>query len=355
MKVLVLTTSYPRDAGDPAGRFVAGAVEGARSRGVEVEVVSPASFRHFGLAYGHGIVGNIRRRPWLALLVPAFLWNFRRAARVRDCDLVHAHWLAAGAVAATLGKPYVVQVWGTDVELARRAPWGARLILRRAQVVLAASAFLAEAARRLGSENVRVVPSAVGIPETVGDPEEPRHVLFAGRLSAEKGIEDFLAATEGLPRVIVGAGPIRVPESVGFVSPSELGRYYERAAVVCVPSRREGYGMVAREAMAYGRPVVATPVGGLLDAVDDGVNGLIVERADLRRAIERLLDDASDCARMGAAARDKARRTWSWSAAATSLVAAYQAASSRRATVQTDNPNGSGSRSSGRSAGTRRS
>ena len=86
-------------------------------------MVSPASFRHFGLAYGHGIVGNIRARPWRALLVPAFLWSFRRAAAVRDCDLVHAHWLAAGAVAATLRKPFLVQVWGTDVELARRVAW----------------------------------------------------------------------------------------------------------------------------------------------------------------------------------------------------------------------------------------
>ena len=58
MKVAVLTTSYPREPGDPAGNFVADAVERVRGRGVEVEVVSPASFRHFGIAYGSGIVGN---------------------------------------------------------------------------------------------------------------------------------------------------------------------------------------------------------------------------------------------------------------------------------------------------------
>ena len=93
---------------------------------------------------------------------------------------------------------------------------------------------------------------------TVGEPDDPPHVLFVGRLSPEKGIREFLTATKGLPRVIVGAGPIRVPEAVGFVPHSRLGPYYERAAVVCVPSRREGYGFVAHEAMAYGRPVVAT-------------------------------------------------------------------------------------------------
>jgi glycosyltransferase involved in cell wall biosynthesis len=323
MKVLVLTTSYPRDADDPAGRFVADAVDAVRARGCEVDVVSPAAFRHFGIAYGHGIVGNLRRRPWLALLVPAFMLSFRRAARRRECDLVHAHWLAAGAVAATLGKPFVVQVWGTDVELAQRAPWLARWIFRRARLVLAASPFLAEEARRLGARDVRIVPTGVAIPEHVREPDAPLHVLYVGRLSPEKGIEDFLAATEGMPRVVVGAGPISVPEGVGLVPPTELGAYYERAAVICVPSRREGYGMVAREAMAYARPVVATAVGGLVDAVEDGVTGVLTDRTGLRPAIERLFGDVDLRARLGSAAREKAVREWSQDATTTELLAAY--------------------------------
>jgi glycosyltransferase involved in cell wall biosynthesis len=322
VKVLVLTTSYPRGPADPAGRFVADMVAAVRARGAEVEVVSPADFRHYGIAYGHGIVGNLKARPWLVLMLPAFFWNFRRAAR-RDADLVHAHWLFAGAVASTLAKPYLVQVWGTDVELARRAPWAARWILRRARLAIGASRFLADEARSLGAQEVRVVPAGVAIPEAVGEPTQPPHVLYVGRLSAEKGIEDFLAATEGLPRVIVGSGPITVPESVGAVSPSALGAYYGRAAVVCVPSRREGYGMVVREAMAYGRPVVATCVGGLADAVDDEVNGLLVDRDALRAAIVRLLDDAKLRARLGVAARVKAQREWSQDAAASALLDVY--------------------------------
>ena len=76
MKVAVLTTSYPREPGDPAGNFVADAVERVRERGVEVEVVSPASFRHFGIAYGAGVVGNLRREPWRSVLLPAMLGSF---------------------------------------------------------------------------------------------------------------------------------------------------------------------------------------------------------------------------------------------------------------------------------------
>ena len=299
-----------------------------RRRGVEVEVVSPAGFRHFGLAYGYGMLGNIRARPWLALLLPAFLWSFRRAAAARHGDLVHAHWLAAGAVAMTLGRPYVVQVWGTDVELAKRVPWLVRPVLRRARLVLAASHALADAARQLGAREVRVVPSGVAVPEAVGEPEEPPHVLYVGRLSAEKGVLELVEAANGLPLRVVGDGPLRgrVPGALGFVPPAELGPWYERAAVVAAPSRREGYGIVAREAMAWGRPVVASAVGGLVDAVEDGVTGLLVPPGDtvaLRAALERLLGDAELRARLGQAARERAV---SFDAAAEQLLAVYDEA-----------------------------
>jgi glycosyltransferase involved in cell wall biosynthesis len=326
VKIAVLTTSYPRWTGDPAGAFVADAVGTARDAGAEVAVVSPASFPHFGLAYGHGILGNLRAAPWKAPLLPLILLAFALAARraSRGADVVHAHWLLAGLVGLATRKPLIVQPWGTDIEL---FPWLARLVLPRARLVVAASEFLADAARRLGAREVRVIPVVPPLPEGIGDPVDPPHVLFVGRLSAEKGILEFLAATEGMPRVIVGDGPLRgrVPEAVGWVPRRRLGEFYERAAVVCVPSRREGYGMVAREAMAYGRPVVATAVGGLADAVADGETGLLVPAGDavaLRAALERLLADAGLRRRLGAAARENMATL----AGAGTLLEAYSAA-----------------------------
>lgn len=333
MRVVVLTTSYPRDRDEVAGAFVRDAVEHLRGAGVEVEVVSPASFRHFGLAYGHGIVGNLRRRPWLALAVPLFLLTFARAARraARGADLIHAHWLPSALPALATRKPFVVQLWGTDVELARRVRWVARRLLGQARVVLCPSEALAAAARGLGVREVRVVPSGVAVPDEVGEPADPPHVLFAGRLSEEKGILELLEATEGIPRVIVGDGPLRdrVPDAVGFVSPDGLGTFYERASIVVCPSRREGYGVVAREAMAYARPVVACAVGGLVDAVEDGVTGLLVPPRDvpaLRAAIERLLGDDELRRRLGEAARARARRRFSWTAATEATIQAYREA-----------------------------
>lgn len=310
MRVAVLTTSYPRFAGDAAGVFVETGVLAVREAGVEVDVVSPATFPHFGLAYGHGVVGNLRVAPWKALLLPLFLVSFALAARraARRADLVHGHWLPSGLVGLLTGKPVVLQVWGTDVELARRARWLARPVVRRARLVIAASTALAEEARSLGARDVRVIPTPVDVPDEVGEPDEPPHVLFVGRLSEEKGISEFLEATEGLPRVVVGDGPLRdsVPEALGFVGHGELGDHFRRAAVVCVPSRREGYGLVAREAMAHGRAVVASAVGGLLDAIEDGETGVLVPPGDagvLRAALERLLGDPEQRRRLGEAAR----------------------------------------------------
>jgi glycosyltransferase involved in cell wall biosynthesis len=333
MRILVLTTSYPRGRDDVAGVFVRDAVEHLRAAGLDMRVVSPASFSHLGIAYGDGIVANVRRKPWLALLIPLFLLSFARAARraARGVEVVHAHWLPSALPALATGKPFVVQLWGTDVELARRAPWAFRWLLRRAQLVLSPSQALAVAARELGARDVRVIPSGVDIPADVAAPAEPPHVLYVGRLSEEKGVPELLEATNGLPRVVVGDGPLRdgVPEAVGFVPPSELGPYYERAAVVVCPSRREGYGVVAREAMAYGRPVVASAVGGLLDAVEDGVTGLLVPPRDpaaLRAALERLLADRALCDRLGEAARARARERYSWEVATKAIIRAYRTA-----------------------------
>jgi glycosyltransferase involved in cell wall biosynthesis len=92
-----------------------------------------------------------------------------------------------------------------------------------------------------------------------------------------------------------------------------------------VPSRREGYGLVAREAMAHGRPVVATRVGGLADAIADGETGLLVPPGDvaaLRGAIVRLLEDPELRRRLGDAARDAVRAEDPGAA----LVAAYSVA-----------------------------
>jgi glycosyltransferase involved in cell wall biosynthesis len=336
LRIAVLTTSYPRHPGDTAGTFVADAVEQLRRAGVEVRVVSPQDFRHFGIAYGHGVVANLRRRPWLVLLVPLMLASFRRAARraAREADLLHAHWLPAGLVALGCGRPVVVQLWGTDVEIARNFPRLARLALRRASVVVCPSRALAEEARRLGAAEPLVIPSGVELPPRPGPEAEPPEILYVGRLSPEKGILDLVEAARGLPLVVAGDGPLRdaVPSALGFVPHDRIGPLYERAAVVCCPSHREGFGMACAEAMAHARPVVASAVGGLLDLVVDGETGLLVPPGDvqaLRAALERLLADPDLRRRMGEAGRARIEQHFGWPAVVDGLLGAYARALGR--------------------------
>jgi glycosyltransferase involved in cell wall biosynthesis len=328
VRVALLTTSYPRGEDDFAGRFVADTVRRLRARGVEIEVVGPGSYKDFGLAYGDGVVHNVRRRPWAA---PLLLGSMTRAVRhaARDADLVHAYWLPAAAPAALSGRPFVVSLPGTDMELAARAPWLARPLLRRARVALAVSDAIGAQARRLGARDVRVVHLGIEIPADSRAEADPPEVLFVGRLSPEKGIQELLQASDGLNVVVVGDGPLRksVPNGLGYLTREEVLARYRRAAVVVCPSRRDGFPLACAEAMAHGCPVVASAVGGLPDMVVDGETGLLVPPRDpaaLRAAIDRLLADPDLRRRLGQTARERISKLSGWDAVVDATLAAYQ-------------------------------
>ncbi|HEX5467614.1 MAG TPA: glycosyltransferase [Gaiellaceae bacterium] len=342
-KVCVFTTSYPRGEDDFAGRFVSGAVERLRERGIEVSVVAPGEFRTFGVASdGGGIVRAVRRRPWTApLLFSSMVRTLRRAAR--DADLVHAHWFAGGLVALFAGRPFVVTLHGTisggvldDFKLLRSAPRLARLVLDRASAVICVSEALTEAARAAGVENAVFIPNGIDLPAEVGVEAEPPEILYTGRLAPEKGIEDLVEAAAGLNLVVSGDGPLRslVPSALGFLPRAELERRYERAAVVVCPSRSEGFGVVCAEAMAHGKPVVATAVGGLANLVEDGKTGVVVppRRPDaLRAALEGLLADPAARERLGRAGREKIAAGYSWESVIEKTLGVYSTVLEERA------------------------
>jgi len=336
VKVAVFTTSYPRHEGDLAGRFVFDLVRRLRERGVEMEVVS---YRDFGLtgSGGPGLVASLKRRPWLS---PPLFASMVRALRrsARDADLVHANWLAGAAVARFAGKPFVVTLHGSgtagrfsDLALAERSPGLVRRLLGPARAVIAVSPALAEAMRSAGIANVHQIPYGVGIPDETGAEDEPPTVLFAGRLSPEKRIDVVAGATEGLPRIVAGDGPLRpqLPDALGFVPQTELFGLMDRAAVLLLTSEREGLPNVVLEAMARGKTVVSTPVGGIPAVIDDGETGLLVPIGDVqatRAAVERALGDTELRRRIGAAARERVREYCSWDRVTELTLQVYQAA-----------------------------
>ena len=128
-------------------------------------------------------------------------------------------------------------------------------------------------------------------------------LLYAGRVAAEKGVADFLAAKTPGTKVVVGDGPdrrrfaARHPDVVfaGYQFGEDLARWMAAADVKVFPSRVDTFGLVMLEAMASGTPVAAYPAPGPVDVVADGVSGAL--DADLDAAILRALAIPREAAR----------------------------------------------------------
>ncbi|MDG4818595.1 glycosyltransferase [Micromonospora sp. WMMD956] len=222
---------------------------------------------------------------------------------------------------------------------------------------------------RLGvpRDRISVVPSGVNLatfaplgPAVGRDPGRAR-VLTVGRLVERKGFQDVIRAMPLVPDaecVVVGGPPEGLLETdpharrlralarecgvadrvrlVGAVPREEMGRWYRSADVLVAAPWYEPFGLTPLEAMACGVPVVGTAVGGLTDTVLDGVTGDLVPARDPRAlgaAIRGLLDDRIRRFAYAGAARDRARRSYSWAATAQRLAEVYgEVAAVRRPT-----------------------
>lgn len=339
LRVAVFTTYYPRHDRDHAGLFVSDLVGHVRAEGVHVRVVAPGDYNDFGLAYGLGVFKNIKRRPWAApLMLVSALRALRRAAK--DADLVHVYWLLASPLGLLSGRPWVLTLQGSgtagifrDLTMLEHAGWLVKPILRRAEAVICVSQELTKAVERLGAKAV-YIPNGTAVPERVGEEASPPEILYAGRMVEEKGIRELAEATADMNLVVAGDGPLRhlIPQSLGLVPHDELEELYERAAIVVIPSYQEGLSVVCVEAMAHGRPVVASDIPGVAELVIPDETGLLVPPRDagrLREALQELLDDPSRRRRMGLAGRERIRETASWSQVIPATIAVYEQALTR--------------------------
>jgi len=166
---------------------------------------------------------------------------------------------------------------------------------------------------------------------------DPPVVLYVGRLAREKGVDRLLDAfgqvADRVPRavlVVAGDGPERAALQAraaalglsarvqfrGWVDPQAVDSLIGESTVVVLPSRSEAFGLVALEAAALARPVVAFAVGGLPEVIEDGVTGRIVDSetpSALAEALVDLLRSPALAAGMGQAARDRVAARFRWS------------------------------------------
>jgi len=270
------------------------------------------------------ISGLAGTRTGARLGIPTVVW-IRGEAEYRLGDSRFLRWLSPRVWSRAAGVLVQSEANRTDLlaELRRHAPAVADRIEGR----------------------VAVVGNGLELPPLLPRPADGP-LLAVGRLIPEKGMDVAIHACAALGRalVIAGAGPERAAlearartrsadvRFAGRLDRAALARAYDEASAVVLAARRgEGLPNVVLEAMAHGRPVVATPCAGTRDLLVDGANGLLVPAGDeaaLEGALRRLDAEPALATRLAAAARATAER-FEWSRVEPGLEAALARWSAR--------------------------
>ncbi len=323
MKVLLVTYEYPPDLGGIASYL--GGLFGALENAEILKLRQPT------VPYS-----------WVFDLPKIFL-----AARKSDVVVV-SHLLPLGTSALLLGKPYAVIVHGLDLRLALRKKTLAARVLRKAKAVFANSRSTSKELEEFGyrpEDAVIVTPAIdpswnayVSKPKTR---KPQKTILAAGRFVPRKGFDRLIRM---LPKLREACGDVVLllagfgkderelrsqAEKIGMaphvkfvIAPDQaaLAAQYWACDVFALPIREskndvEGFGVVFLEAAFFGKPVVSTRTGGVPEAVQHGVTGLLADplsEQDFSDKLIRVLNDPEFARRLGLAGRERVLREFQW-------------------------------------------
>ncbi len=268
----------------------------------------------------------------LCFILPAFLF--------RVPVIIHLH---GGGFAKFYGE-----------ESSSRVQALIRYVYNHAAAVVVLSKTWLEWCRSISSNpRVMAVYNPVAVPELVPFAQrEPATILFLGKIGENKGCYDLLQAAKTLRAefpdlkiCMAGDGEQararELGDALGLGASLELPGWtngaqkhllLQRASIYALPSYFEGLPMSILEAMAYGVPIVSTPIGGIPEAVQDEVTGLLHPARDvaaLTAALRRLLLDAALREKMGALARQKIEQSFSTQCILPQLEALYASVGAR--------------------------
>lgn len=279
--------------------------------------------------------------------------------------IVHAHVASRSSfwrkglfisLASALGKSTICHLHGAEFEHFYENECGPirRRLIRAlfgccTRVVVLSESWKRYIAELVSEERIRVLPNPVEIPNVEAGvrTDDGAQLLFLGRLGRRKGIYDLIEAmrlihgeVEDVRLICAGDGEVeKVAEAVrrlgldgsvsvvGWVDGSAKQCLLSESDVFVLPSHNEGLPVAMLEAMAAGLPVISTRVGGIPDALEDGVEGILIEAGDvsaLAEAITHLVGNASLRGRMGRAARQRASCEFAASSVVGRLEAIYE-------------------------------
>lgn len=388
-RILHFTTSFPANCDDVAAPFVYRLVKKQQQLGCKVGVLTPATknpscwlpetvhrFRYAPCAWQSlaqspgGIPVTLARQPMYYALVPGFLAAMALALvrRVKQFDIIHAHWSICGAIAVLTHRfhhrPVITTLRGADQHAGQSGPYS--WIHRKA---LEGSAFIVNVsntfAQQIGltyphiKRRLQVIPNGVAdhfymINDKLRPKAPPFKILFIGSLIPRKGCEIALKALADLSAekktslTIVGEGPERnnlqqqalsigIADKVHFtgsIPPQEIVHFMKQHHLLLLPSYHEGRPNVVLEAMASAMPVVASDIDGNRELVQEGINGWLFPSGDYRKLsalLLSILQGKKDIHSAGRAAREWMRdQGFTWEKTADSYIKLYKTVLSGR-------------------------
>jgi len=348
-------------------------------RGIPVHRFRYAPRRWETLSHDQTVPDRLAERPAFLALVPGYILAGMRAAAhlARDSpfDLIHVHWpmphaLLGFAARWVSGTPVVCTWHGAELRWVHNR-WpilGAilRSIVSKADAHTVNSTHTAAQLKAVRDRPVFILPFGSTVTPKPSDrvapatPSPSPEFLFVGRLVERKGVQVLLDAMARLPAVppvrlrIVGDGPLRgaLEERTkelglenrvtfsGFIPEADLAEAYAQCTAFVLPAifdakgDTEGLGVVLIEALAFGKPAVASGIGGIPDVVVHGETGILVPPNDagaLSEALNALVHDPERARRLGEAGRQRAETLFSWDAILDRTIQMYTSILERRA------------------------
>jgi len=346
-----------------------------RSWGHEVKILAPCKEDEGGVEDNVVRVGgSIVTLPFAGsksriTLSPSIYRSVKRLLKQEQFDVIHVHEpLMPALPLVVLRHSRTANVGTFHAYRENRHPLIGAMqpVLQKFLDKLNVKICVSEAARDLISryfpDDYQVIPNGIDA-QQFGDPgiesverfnDGRPNILFVGRLDKRKGfrylLQAFAQVVQAVPNarlMVVGAYSKEDKEPfvryawenhlsgvkfVGRVSPQELPRYYKTCDLFCAPSTGfESFGIVLLEAMAAGKPIVATGIAGYRSVLEHGREGLLVEpenESALAEAIIRVLRDPSLRSSMGEQGRLKAQQ-YDWPIVARRVLSMYERALSR--------------------------
>jgi glycosyltransferase involved in cell wall biosynthesis len=386
MKVLVIATAYPRFEGDVITPWLPALLKRLQQEGVDVAVFTSSykgqrnhtvdripvfRFRYFFKAlerltheemaadrFSRGLLPKIMSVCYLFFGMVAILLFTKH----RKYDIIHVHWpfphILFGILGRNTSRTRIFSSFhGAEIRwLKRKFPWFIpifRMFINKSNCITTNSSHTARELEEITKKNIEILPFSSTIGHHEPCAKDEKEILFVGRLVERKGVRFLIQAMAKIQKdirhnlYIVGDGPDREELEqlvrhldlrnritfTGYITDKALAQRFKRASFFVLPAVYdkkgdiEGLGVVLIEAMAYSKPVIASRAGGIVDIVQDTINGFLVPPGDvdaLASSMKKLAADNQLRQSMGIKAKQIVDEKFNWDTIVHRVITLYK-------------------------------